>query len=89
MIPVIREEDLLSLQTAVLDAALARTAPGEKFLSFSEFKQMIGPGFDEESLAEMLRELAGEGILQLGSMAGVENQYCVTKEYVLAVSDRG
>lgn len=85
MISVIREEDVFSLQTAILDAALAKTAPGQTYLSLSALRQLVGQGFDAEALQEMLRELVAEGILALGPPAGGDNQYCVTKEYLASL----
>lgn len=76
--------DLLSLQNILLEAAVKKTAPGQSYLSFSEFKEIVGEAFDQETLVEMLKELVGEGILQLGP-ANAENSYCVSEEYLASL----
>ncbi|MGE5551079.1 MAG: hypothetical protein ACM3ZC_11200 [Bacteroidota bacterium] len=82
---MIREEDLLALQTAVLQAAVAKTVPGERFLDLAGFKEFVNPNVDDATLAEMINELVAEGILQPAG-AG-ELRYCTTKEYLASVSD--
>lgn len=77
--------DLLNLQNILLEAAVKKTAPGRSYLSTSEFKEIVGGAYDQETLVEMLRELVGEGILQLGPAANAENSYCVTEEYLASL----
>ena len=81
---MIREEDLLTLQAAVLQAAVAKTVPGEKFLDLTGFKQYVNPNVDEATLAEMIKELVAEGILQPAGSG--EPGFCTTKEYLASVS---
>jgi len=80
---VIREEDLLVLQTAILDAAVAKTVPGQSYLKLDDFLTLLNQRFDRETLAEMLKELVGEGILQQGA-AG--QQYCVSQAYLASIA---
>lgn len=83
MILVIREEDLLTLQTAILDTAVAKTVPGQSYLKIDDFFTLLNQRFDRETLAEMLKELVGEGILQQGPDAG---QYCVSQAYLASIA---
>lgn len=76
--------DLLTLQNILLEAAVKKTAPGRSYLSTSEFKEIVGGAYDQETLVEMLKELVGEGILQFGP-ANAENSYCVTEEYLASL----
>lgn len=82
---MIREEDLLPLQNAILEVARTRTRPGQEFLKLSEFRELLGGRFDDESVAEMLKELTGEGILALAPDGG-EDRYCVTEEYLATLA---
>ncbi|NLG84459.1 MAG: hypothetical protein GX493_07635 [Firmicutes bacterium] len=84
---MIREEDLLSLQNAVLELARTKTAPGEKFLRLSEFRALLENRFNGEAVAEMVKELANEGILAAAPADGGEAQYCVTQEYLAALAE--
>lgn len=84
---MIREEDLLSLQNAVLEIARTKTSPGQKFLRLSEFRALLEDRFDGEAVAEMLKELANEGILALAPPEGGEDRYCVTEEYLAALAE--
>lgn len=81
---MIREEDVLSLQTAVLKAVLARTVPGEKYLDLAGFREFVGAEFDDAALREMLKELVAEGILQ--EKPGAE-AYCASQEYLASVAE--
>ena len=82
---MIREEDLLTLQTAVLQAAVAKTVPGEKFLDLPGFKEFVNPNVDDATLAEMIKELVAEGILQPAGSG--ELKYCTSKEYLASMAD--
>ncbi|MCL6615407.1 MAG: hypothetical protein K6U03_12520 [Firmicutes bacterium] len=84
---MIREEDLLPLQNALLEIARAKTSPGREFLRYSEFCTLLGGRFDGEAVAEMLRELTSEGILAVAPPDGGEDRYCVTEEYLATLAE--
>lgn len=77
---------MLPLQTAVLQAALDRTVPGEKFLNMAGFREFVSPSVDDASLHEMLRELVNEGVLQLAPCAAGDAKYCATQEFVASMA---
>ncbi len=83
---MIREEDVLALQTAVLQAAVSRTVPGQKFLELTGFREFVDPGVDDESLREMLRELVNEGVLQSMPGSGGEISYCASQEFLTTMA---
>ena len=84
---MIREEDLLSLQNAVLELARTKTVPGQKFLRLSEFCASLKDRFSGEAVSEMVKELANEGILAPVSTEGGEESYCVTQEYLSTLAE--
>ena len=85
MVAVISAEDVFALQNAILEAALAKTAPGRNYLSVSDFREVVSPDIEQGALLEMLRELVAEGILQQ-EPAGGEGHYCVSPEYLASAS---